>query len=397
MAPSKTNWPGVAIVILAGIAVALQVGKVPVAMPEIRADMGSSLITLSWIFAIFSLMTASLGTIFGSLARPLGLFRVGIAGMLICALGNVLGAFAGGAGALLATRMLEGLGFLMVLTSFPTLVLQFSSEPDRPTAMAFWSLFIPAGSFVAMVSSGPIFEISSWRVFWLLIAGVLVISAGSVAWLSKQQGRDPDPKSQKTKPASPGALLALVRNPGRLVASLTFGLYSGQYMVVTGFIALILKERLGLTAVQVGAVVAVIVLTNAGGNASAALFFRRGWRSSSLIIGVGLVLLVAHALIFALPVPPLVQLAGMLLFGYFSGLVPASLFASLPRLAPSPEALPIVSGMIMQGSAIGQLISPPAVAAVVGIVGGWIGAAVVLVLMSLSMIACAGVLRARGV
>lgn len=392
MAPATTNWPAVALVILAGIATALQVGKLPVAMPALQAEMGLSLVTLSWIFAIFSLLTASLGAVFGSVTRRLGLYRVAMAGLLIGVLGNLIGAFASGVALLLATRVLEGLGFLLIITSLPPLIMQLAAENDRRSAMAFWSLFLPTGSFIAMLMSGPILEAGSWRVLWVVIATCMLASLVSLAWLRRRQG----PPTAKPAPLSAPDLLRLLRDPGRLVASLTFGVYAAQYMIVTGFIALILTDTFGLSAVQVGIAVAAVVGVNSAANALAGLSFRRGWRSSTLILWAGLVLMVAHLLIFALPVSPLVQVLGMLLFGMFSGLVPASLFASLPRLAPNPEAVPIMSGLLMQGSAIGQLIGPPAAAAMVGLVGGWMGAALVLLVLALTMLAGGLYLRRSG-
>lgn len=393
MAPAKTSWLAVTLVILAGIATALQVGKLPVAMPALQADMGSSLVTLSWIFAIFSLMTAGLGAVFGSFSRRLGLYGVAMTGLLIGALGNLLGAVAPDVTYLLATRVLEGMGFLLIVTSLPPLVIQHTAEHDRRSAMAFWSLFLPTGSFVAMLASGPIFEASSWRVFWVVVAACMLVSLASLAWLRGRQSPQPQAPSQ---PLDWGQVLAVLRAPSRLVASLTFGTYAAQYMIVTGFIALILTETLGLGAVAVGMAVAAVVGINAAANAVAGLLFRRGWRSSSLIISASLVLVVAHLLIFALPVPPVWQLLGMLLFGLVSGLIPASLFASLPRLAPNPEAVPIMSGMLMQGSAIGQLLGPPAAAAMVGLLGSWLGAALVLELLAGITLAAALYLRRSG-
>lgn len=44
-----THWPAIANVVLAGIAVALHVGKATIALPELQREFGRSLESLSWI------------------------------------------------------------------------------------------------------------------------------------------------------------------------------------------------------------------------------------------------------------------------------------------------------------------------------------------------------------
>ncbi len=392
----RTAWGAVAVLVMAGIATALQVGKVPVALPSLGQEMGSSLVTLGWIVAIFSLVTAAFGTLFGAMARRLGLFAVGLSGLLICAVSNFAGAFAQDAFALLATRVVEGLGYLMVITSLPPLVMQFANDQDRRSVLAIWSLFIPAGSFLAMASSGPILALSSWRWLWVVIGIALLGSAVSLWVLRSRQNAPARAALASTKNGGLAATWAVVRAPARIVAGLTFGVYAAQYMAITGFIPLLLHDRLGWGPVAVGTCVALVVLVNAGSNGLSAVFFRRGWASSSLILMAGAVLIGTHFFIFSTLVPAAVNLTAMVIFACFSGFVPASLFASLPQLAPRADMTPTVSGMLMQGSAIGQLLGPPLVAGIVGAVGGWSGAIGVLMVLTVLMLSGAWFLRRHG-
>ncbi len=399
----STSRGAIAVLVLAGIATALQVGKVPVALPSLGQEMGSSLVTLGWIVAIFSLITAAFGTLFGAIARRLGLFGVGLSGLLICATSNFIGSFAPNAGFLLATRVVEGLGYLMVITSLPPLVMQFAKDDDRRSVLAIWSLFIPAGSFLAMVTSGPVLAYSTWRWLWVLVGVALLVSALSLWILRRRQSAPalaalapPPPSSTDTRGGGLAGLWDVVRAPTRIVAGLTFGVYAAQYMAITGFIPLLLQERLGWQPVAVGTTVALVVLVNAGSNGLSAAFFRRGWASSSLILMAGSAMIGTPFFIFSPQVPPAVNLAAMVVFAAFSGFVPASLFGSLPILAPRPDMTPTVSGMLMQGSAIGQLLGPPLVAAAVGLLGGWSGAIGVLMFLTVLMLSGAWFLRARG-
>ena len=50
------TWLVAVILIGAGVAVAFQIGKVPVALQDIQRDLDLSLVESSWIIAIFSLI-----------------------------------------------------------------------------------------------------------------------------------------------------------------------------------------------------------------------------------------------------------------------------------------------------------------------------------------------------
>jgi hypothetical protein len=53
--PSTTPWLGVGMVVIAGVVAALQVGKVAIAVPQLRADFGLDLSMVGWLMAMFSL------------------------------------------------------------------------------------------------------------------------------------------------------------------------------------------------------------------------------------------------------------------------------------------------------------------------------------------------------
>lgn len=69
--------------------------------------------------------------------------------------------------------------------------------------------------------------------------------------------------------------------------------------------------------------------------------------------------------------PFALSFAGALVFSGLGGLEPASLFALAVRAAPHPRTVSTTVGWMMQGSALGQFVGPPAVAAVATLAGGW--------------------------
>ncbi|MFS2054894.1 MFS transporter, partial [Variovorax sp. CT11-76] len=53
---ATTAWTGVALVVAAGVIAALQVGKVAIAVPQLREDFGLGLSAIGWLMAVFSLL-----------------------------------------------------------------------------------------------------------------------------------------------------------------------------------------------------------------------------------------------------------------------------------------------------------------------------------------------------
>ena len=77
-----------------------------------------------------------------------------------------------------------------------------------------------------------------------------------------------------------------------------------------------------------------------------------------------------------------------LLFSAIGGLIPATLLSSAPLLAPTAAPAPMVVGLMMQGSNLGQVVGPGTVGTAVQR-HGWEAAAVAVVLGALLAAAAA--------
>ncbi|MCY4310527.1 MAG: hypothetical protein OXC54_04315, partial [Rhodospirillaceae bacterium] len=64
------------------------------------------------------------------------------------------------------------------------------------------------------------------------------------------------------------------------------------------------------------------------------------------------------------------RLVFALTFSYVGGLLPASVFGSVTRHAPDRSRIAGMNGLILQGTNVGQLASPPLFALLVAM-GGW--------------------------
>ena len=126
------------LVVLAGGVAALQVGKLPPALPALQAELGLTLVQSGFLLSMVQLAGMSLAVFMGLLADGMGLKRSMVRGLCLLALASGLGAFATSTAALLALRAIEGLGFLLVALPAPALIrrlvppAQLSGMPNQP-------------------------------------------------------------------------------------------------------------------------------------------------------------------------------------------------------------------------------------------------------------------------
>lgn len=60
-ARAGTAWPAVLAATLCGIVVAMNIGKLPIALPQLRGEFGLSLTAAGWLAAAFSMLAMVCG------------------------------------------------------------------------------------------------------------------------------------------------------------------------------------------------------------------------------------------------------------------------------------------------------------------------------------------------
>lgn len=363
----RTDWLAVGVVVAAGIVAALQVGKAPIAMPLLQAEFGLDLATLGWLASIFAVLGMLGGIPAGTVAVGLGARRVLLLGLLAAAAGAFLGAASPSFPMLLASRLVEGLGFLLIVVAGPAILQRVASSERRDIAMALWSCFMPAGMALAMLA-GP--WLADWRIIWQLTGG-LAVAAAALAVLTVpavEPGRSPSP-GQLAQDA--GRVLA-ARGP--LLLALCFVLYALMFFALFSFLPVLLMQRMQASFTSAGQLSALASAVNIIGNLAAGLLLARGVSRVGLIVAANLVMGVSAVGIFLGLLPDAATYLLCLLFSLVGGLIPATLLASAPVLAPAAALTPVVVGLLMQGSNLGQVAGPVAVGGIIEAFG-WPAAA----------------------
>ena len=168
----RTQWPVMWVVFGAGIIAAMHLGKLPPALPEIRADLQGDLVIGGWIASMISLTGFALGLIAGTLADKLGQRRVLITGLLVLCVGTTLGAVATTGSLMLFSRFVEGLGFTAVTVTGVGMITHVTSPRDRKWALGIWSSYLPLGFSGILVGAAIVLQNYDWQFLWILSAGL---------------------------------------------------------------------------------------------------------------------------------------------------------------------------------------------------------------------------------
>lgn len=366
------------VVVLAGIAAALHVGKLPPALPVLREALGLTLIQAGFLLSLVQLAGMTLGLVAGLAADSMGLRRTMMGGLLLLSAASAWGGLATDANSLLALRAVEGVGVLLATMPAPGLIRQLV-EPSRINAMlGMWGAYMPLGTALALLLGPVVMASLGWQGLWWLLAAMSFLAAVAL-WLAVPARAGPRRADAGARPPNSWAarLRRTLSSPGPWLIALAFAMYSGQWLAVIGFLPSVYTQA-GWAGRWIGAATALVAVVNMGGNIASGRLLQRGVPAHRLLYG-GFVAMGLGALLAFAPVwpsamgdaVPLLRFAAVLVFSMVGGVIPGTLFSLAVRLAPGEDTVSTTVGWMQQWSSFGQFAGPPLVAWVASVAGGW--------------------------
>jgi len=366
----QSPWGLIFLLIGAGILSAFQVGKVPPVLSDIRIDLAISLFHAGWILSIFSLTGLLLGTFTGAIADAIGHRRLMLTGLVFQIAGCFIGSFTHSFYGLLASRFLEGAGFLAVIISTPTLIFQVVKSKDMAVALSIWTCYIPAGVSLMMVLLPFILMGTDWKGLWQINAVILMVYA---LLLAKKTSH-----IKFMNPATSVTLKKLIRDvittstsAGPLILALIFITYALQWLAVMGFLPTLIIEKYGFSKSMASILTAGMVFVNIFGNLAAGRCLKRGIKRWKLIALACMVMGTSSFAIYSVDANFILNYTGCLIFSIVGGLIPASILGGVPDYAPSKSLVATTNGLVIQGGQAGQVMGPPILAYLVSQTGSW--------------------------
>jgi EmrB/QacA subfamily drug resistance transporter len=231
-----------AIAVLGSGIVFLDGTVVNVALPRIGEDFGSETSSLQWILNGYMLTLASLILLGGSLGDRYGRRRVFVIGIAWFTAASLLCALAPSADALIAARILQGVGGAL-LTPGSLAMIESSFRPgDRARAIGAWSGLGGVAIALGPLLGGYLVEAVSWRAIFLINVPIGLFVA-VMATRHVPETRDPEAHGRLDGLGAvlaavglAGTTYALIEAPGQGTSALIFAAAVGGVAALIAFV-----------------------------------------------------------------------------------------------------------------------------------------------------------------
>ena len=194
---------------------------VNVALPSIQRELHASVSGLQWIVASYTLVLASLLMLSGSTADRIGRRKTFQAGLALFTAGSLLCSLAPSLGALIAFRMIQGVGGSMLNPVAMSIITNtFTERAERARAIGIWGGVVGLSMALGPVVGGALVSSVGWRsIFWVNIPvglAAIVLTAVFVPESKAPRARPPDPGGQALVMVTLAALVfAIIEGPDR--------------------------------------------------------------------------------------------------------------------------------------------------------------------------------------
>lgn len=344
-----------------GVVAAICLGKVAPIATSVRDDFG---LTATWLGAAISsitFLTAALAAPVGEWLRHRDPTRWLATGLMVMAVAGAAMIVSTGPVALICLRLVEGVGYLLIMVGGPVMLVARVATRQRPLALALWGGCIPAGLALGATAGGVIGSRWGWQWWFAVVAFTCVALAILTILMRPTPGHaQPVGESQGRSPGLRGAWA------GPLLLAGGFGAVALVSVAALSMFPEYLHSARGMSTAGAGVVTSVAAVSGVPGTVCAGVLLRRGVRAQVLVLA-GLSSAALAALTFTPAIPMGVTIAGAVLLLFTVGIAVAAAYASLPLVVRHTDDLPLANGILVQLGSAGTLIGPPMFASVTGL------------------------------
>jgi EmrB/QacA subfamily drug resistance transporter len=157
------RWATLAVLCLSLLVIVVDSSIVNVALPTLVRKLHASTPSLQWVADAYTLAMAGLLLSLGSLGDRIGRQRTLAGGLIVFGVGSALAGLSGSAGALIASRVVMGVGAAAIMPSTLSILTNVFTVPaERAKAIAMWSAVTGLGVAIGPTLGGWLLEHFSW-------------------------------------------------------------------------------------------------------------------------------------------------------------------------------------------------------------------------------------------
>src|SRR5918998_4809182 len=169
--PDPRRWWALALLCGAFFMVTLDAAIVTVALPAIQADIGFSEQGLQWVLSAYALTFGGLLLLGGRAADLLGRRRLFMTGVVLFTAASLLCGLAWSPAALLAARVVQGVGAAIMTPSALSIIsTTFPEGPEQNHALGIWGALGGIGATAAWLIGGPLVDGPGWQ--WIFFINI---------------------------------------------------------------------------------------------------------------------------------------------------------------------------------------------------------------------------------
>lgn len=361
MIGDKTNWRAVLAAYAVGVAGAVQVGRVAPVAPALQGELGISLFTLGWLISLITLASALFGLIAGYGVLRSGLRRSLVFGALIMGISAAIAAIVPAVPVMIAARIAEGVGYLIVVVAAPTLIAREAIAKDTPIALALWGTFFTLGLSIAALLGSSIAETSGWRAWFFSSAALVVVASAAVLALVQKDEQEDQ------------AALSIRATVSRITKA---SWYLGAAFLGVTLLGLSILSLLPTFLIQVhsfsparaGSLTGAVALASIIGSICYGALANR-ISDRAIAIAVTIALSASAFMAFSIAVGTFQIVIYVTIAVLMTGVLVAQTFAAVPKVAGAVEQIGPANGLVAQLGSVGALVGPPVLGALVTSVG----------------------------
>jgi predicted MFS family arabinose efflux permease len=347
-----SGWPLIALLYCYGLLSTSCVGKMFPIIGVIAGELGVRTTLAAWLVSCVVLLAIVGLPIVGGLVARVGPRRMLALGAIAGVLANLDAMSCHRFESLLIARLIEGVGFSLIMVAGTTLMAGANAGSRQAAAMAVWATSGPAGVGISQALSG-LAAASAWRHVFGWSAVTFAVAVIATALLPELPRVEPSAGAQSRGFFASYANVRLVR----LCVTCTLLTVSG--LAIASVFPSYMHEQLGSPLAQASSVGALASAGTIAGSLGGGWLLARDFPASRLTLWAFAPLAAFGALVF-LPGFGAWGIAGALILSSAAlGVASGSLAAVLPQTVASAAGLGPAIGMYYQFANVGLLLAAP--------------------------------------